>query len=497
MPGHFGDLDLERMVAVGAVEPTRARLWARAPSPGTEELVITPEDGRERRVRVEIPDGPGDHTAAFTYPDDFPGEAPLAPGTTHHFRVGALGAGGFVTPPPPGTSAPVRFALLSCHEPFDARGAVDLAARRMMRVLAAELRAPDVAFAVLAGDQVYADHPPRESLFEKEHFARVAPAGRASVLECTRAEVRALYQRRYRSFWGFPEWRQAQAQLATYPILDDHEIVDNWGSLVEHAHPRWANVRDGALDAFHDYQASRVLRRRGSSFDHGFTWGRVGVYVTDLRSQRRAMRGETLILGDGQHERLAAFLAGGAELDAIVVVISVPILHISEWAATAVGYLSHGDAADRWTFAPTLGERDRLLRLLHAHGRAHPRQRIVMVGGDIHVGCAFRLEWRDGTPPVLQLTSSAVTNVIPGMIALPARNIPYTVRDVRGEGVDARASLIPAVDGGNEQPFAGLNFGLVDLEPDGAGGMTVRFRLITEDGCDPPAARTVYDTGAV
>jgi alkaline phosphatase D len=444
-------------------------------------------------VRVTVADGEGDRTAAFTYPDDFPGEPPLAPQTVHVFRLGALGGGRFVTAPPPDAApAPLRVGLLSCHEPFDAAGVVHERARRMLRIAGETLRAPDVAFAVLAGDQVYADHPPRCSLFDARFFAREAPPGRRSILDCTRAEVRALYQRRYRAFWAFPEWRRLQAQLATYPILDDHEIVDNWGSIEEHHGPRWANLRDGALDAFHDYQASRVLPRRGPAFDHGFRWGRTGVYVTDLRSQRRATRETTLVLGDAQHARLAAWLAASGDLDALLLVVSVPIMHLAEAAATLIGKLFPGDAADRWTFANALPCRDRLLRAVHTHARAHPRQRIVMLAGDIHVGCAFRLDWSDGTPALIQLTSSAVSNVTSPVVRLGAKLVPHTVGDVWGDGFTGRGALIPSVVDG-EHPYPGLNFGLVDL--DGGRPARLRFRLVGDDGAEMPRAKMVYDSG--
>jgi alkaline phosphatase D len=496
----YQDLDLDRMVAVGAVEPTRARLWLRAPAPGPVELVIGPETGAPRRVEFVVPDGAHDLTAAFDYPDDFPGEPPLAPDTTYTFRLGALGAGRFVTPPAPDAPPkPLRLALMSCHEPFDAAGEVHDRARRMLRIAGDTLRAPDVAFAILAGDQVYADHPPRCSLFEPRFFAQVAPPGRATVLECTRAEVRALYHRRYRAFWALPEWRRFQAQLSTHAILDDHEIVDNWGSVPEHGDPRWSNLRDGALDAFHDYQASRALRRRGLAFDHGFRWGRVAVYLTDLRSQRRALADGTMVLGEAQQQRLATFLAQSGDADVLLLVVSVPVLHLAEAAATLVGKVFPGDAADRWTYAHALRDRDRLMRDLHAHSRAHPRQRVIMLAGDIHVGCAFRFEWSDGTPAFLQLTSSAVSNVLSPLLRLPAKLMPHTVGAVWGEGFAGNATLLPPAGPGQEHPYAGLNFGLVDLDPGLAAGdpWRVRFRLIGDDGGEVPAAREVYDTGWV
>jgi hypothetical protein len=82
------------MVVVGAVEPNRAWLWVRAPGPGVHELTIGPDGGPRRTVRVAVGSEDADHTAAFTYPDDFAGER-------------ASDGGATVTAPPCGARAAV------------------------------------------------------------------------------------------------------------------------------------------------------------------------------------------------------------------------------------------------------------------------------------------------------------------------------------------------------------------------------------------------------
>ena len=40
--------------------------------------------------------------------------------------------------------------------------------------------------------------------------------------------------------------------------------------------------------------------------------------------------------------------------------------------------------------------RDRLLAVLHAHQRAAPDQKLVLLSGDVHQGAAVTLQWPDG-----------------------------------------------------------------------------------------------------
>lgn len=76
----------ERMVAVGRVTPRSVRLWVRLEAPQGLWLDLEGPDGI-RRVGPFSPRLLEAGVAAFTYPDDFPGEAALAPGSRYLFRL--------------------------------------------------------------------------------------------------------------------------------------------------------------------------------------------------------------------------------------------------------------------------------------------------------------------------------------------------------------------------------------------------------------------------
>ncbi len=77
------------------------------------------------------------------------------------------------------------------------------------------------------------------------------PCAPAHVPACSASGLRAP---------GAP--RRGRSARAGVAILDDHEIVDNFGTPPEHSEPAFQNLRAGALDAFYDYQGARALQRQ-------------------------------------------------------------------------------------------------------------------------------------------------------------------------------------------------------------------------------------------
>jgi hypothetical protein len=115
-----------------------------------------------------------------------------------------------------------------------------------------------------------------------------------------------------------------------------------------------------------------------------------------------------------------------------------------------------------------------------------------MIGGDIHVGCLFRIDWTDGTPALHQFTSSAISNVQPRPAQVAAEGIAKTVHGIFGED-DLRADVSP-VHGTGPNPYGGLNVGIVEVECGET--TTLRFRLMgapDEEG----NAKLVYDSGPI
>jgi alkaline phosphatase D len=492
----LGDgVQLERMVAVGRTTPTSVRIWLRAEAAGPHRLTIVRATSGDPVAQVEfgVPAAGGrDLTHGVGYPDDFPGEAPLAPLTAYRFEVQrvagwrSVGTGRFETAPASAGDTPDRFsiAVLSCHQPFDSEGELAPAHMRVFEVLETILARNEARFAILAGDQMYSDLPDRCSLLDAHYLGLVAGTG--SLLSLDAKKVRSLYQDRYRSFFAMPDVQKLYANRSTYPILDDHEIFDDWGSLAVHAESSHAAVLEGARRAYLDYQGSRVLpasEELPASFHYSFGYGCVGVFVMDLRSERRVVAGGNQLYGESQLEDLRAFLAASGDKRLILVVTSVPVVHVPEWLADA-GYELVGtkiDFGDQWSLAANRPARDRLLALLLAHQDAHRDQRIVIVGGDVHISCALELAF-EGLPPMHQLTASAISNSgsrFQGWAGGqgPKRTPTLTVQTPAGPR-RADVSLARRLKGDN--PYGGINVGLIEVDA-GSDPLRIRFQIWSYD----------------
>lgn len=496
-------------VAVGAVDARSARLWVRTTRPGPHEVDVWSDAERHHGFTIALtPPDDADGTTSFVFPDDVPGAGALTAGTAYQFRIrrpdAILGAGRFETSPASPALAPRRYsiALMSCHEPFDEAGSVDPPSLRTLDILDAALRARDVKRVVLMGDQMYADYPVSLSLFDDAFFRTIAPPGRETILDCTRAEVRALYQRRYHAFWSIEGFRRLLASYPCHPVPDDHEVRDNYGSAPEHATPAWAALRDGAFDAFDDYQGQLTAPRatpRRASFDHAFVYGGVGVYGLDVRAQRRHDGAQLRICTDAQLEALERHLRASSSLDVLMLVTSVPLAIVPQWIASAVTRVlgMDSDAGDRWSHPDATASRRRLIAMLFEHQRRNPHQRVLLLGGDIHVGCAVKFVWRDpSVRPMVQLVSSSLSNLTSVLGRKLGKISPHLDPHVSGGADDLweRIELLPGPPGADRNPFDGLNAGVVTMtrEPDGALG--VAFELITHDPASSTDALTVFST---
>ncbi|WNG38676.1 hypothetical protein F0U61_37155 [Archangium violaceum] len=508
----FGDLRFPCAVAVGAVGPDSARLWLRSDVPGPHRLEVWPLEGEGPRRSASwrfTPPEEADGTGTLLYPYDFPGEPPLAPLRRYGFRItresdGVLvGEGRFETLParPEDTPSSFTFGLLSCHQPFRPSGQVRPEAVAMLEATRRTLASHHARFLVMCGDQFYVDEPPPLSLFSPEFFRRAGLPGRAQLLECSADEVRRLYQLRHRQFWDLPGWRALQAEYATWLMLDDHEVVNNWGAEPEHAGPGWKPLNQGARAAYLDYQGSRVFgpcpEGVPDTFDFSFDYGSTGFYAMDLRSQRRGGE-QPRVYAPEQLARLSTWLDAHQDSRAVFLVLSVPMVYVASWASMGIAMLrSHrGDARDRWTHSWNLPDRDRLLSLLLAHQHRCPDQRVVLLSGDVHLGCAFAIHWLGNAHGTMyQFTSSPVTHLRRGFSAWAAGHLPRTELLLKVEnGPAARLVRMNGVGGADRNPYSGLNVGVVEVRDQGAHS-TVRFKLVGQDPRHPDEPVTVFDTG--
>lgn len=480
------------MVAVGAVGERRARLWLRTGRQGPFVLELRPRGGPPLSARVSDLRAHGaDGTMAFTLPDDV-ALSPLSPATEYGFRVTVertgdlVGEGRFETAPPDGAWAPFAFAFMSCHQPFRADGSVRPESARMLAALDDALEARGVKYALLVGDQIYADEPAYGRLLSEED--------RRPLVGMSLEDVRARFQGRYRRFWALPEVRRLQARRPTWCIWDDHEIVNDWGARRAHTRPEWWRVFEGARRAFVDYQASRAAPfgpTPPASFHQSFVWGQSATFVMDLISERVFVGREARVYGDEQLAALKAFLREQRDRPAVFVVLTVPPVYLPDWfvAAGERVPLMGATFAARWNAARNRRALDRLLDALGEHLRAAPGQRLVLLSGDVHQAAALALTWPTGER-CHQFVSSAFTHLDMNWKARVARRLAFSMRAVRHGAGRVGVELLPPAGPAQDNPFGGLNVGVVHVAD-----ASVRFELLTYDGDRPGAARTAYDSG--
>lgn len=512
----FNERDFATLFVAGATDSDSVRFWGRTCTPGSHVLELNEASETATNPLGEwdialTPDDGSDFTFVIDYPSQVSGAQSLRPNTNYVCRLytvtrALVGTARFTTAPAGLADSPSRVVLaaVSCHLPFDDRGDIHPRAERLLSVACPLLRQMDVKRVIMMGDQVYGDLPERCSLFDDNYFASVGPPGRTSLFECSRSEVRQLYQRRHRIFWSGETIRELQQTFPCYLVADDHEIVDNFGSAPEHRSSKYEAIAQGAFDAYFDYQASRTLGPRGTrvrGFESSFDYGSLATFVLDLRSERTATEEEIEILSDRQLLKLTQFLAAHHSSHVLCIVTSVPFLHVPDWFVhVGVKFASSdGDIADRWSHPKARRSRNALLRVLREHQRSCPRQRLVFLGGDVHIGMVGKLDWGPGITPSYQLVSSAFSNAkaapTRALVKVANHRTPLSIAE---EGVALEATFLENKlddDHDTNNPYGGLNMGIVEVERLTDTESTVRLLLVgcSEDG--PPEGKVIFDSG--
>lgn len=487
----FQNEPLGEIVAVGRIDPDAAQVWMRTHQPGRFIIRWWPEgeeDAAEEHP-FEIPaDNERDNTWAVRLPA---AGGALRSLHRYHFRVTAaagrlVGQGRFETAPRTAVDTPTRFSIgiMSCNQPFDDEGRVREKDQKMLLAARRCLEAHDAKFVLMMGDQMYSDLPVPLSLYNEDYFAEVAPPDRKRLLDCSADEVRRLYHHRYRHFWNLPGLRSIFDAFPCYPILDDHDILDNWGSDPIHKTPPWRSVGTGARWAYYDYQGTRVLSVRDElppSFHYTIDYGHTAIFVMDLRSERRAGENGQLYSPD-QEADVRAFLAGNRDRKILMFVLSVPAVHLPRLLARLAARVSSDgeDFSDRWSALAHIRDRDRFLRMIHEHQRRNPEQRIVLLSGDIHIGCAHKLRWEPNGQVLYQFISSGITNPASRLLQIGSHLLIRLNRSVATQDGDLQMAvrLLRGTRARRRNPFGGLNLGIVEIEtpsPEAMPGM--RFYL--------------------
>ena len=258
-----------------------------------------------------------------------------------------------------------------------------------------------------------------------------------------------------------------------------------------HLKDGWPAVGEGARWAYHDYQAARVIPHGGelpASFHYQVAYGHTAIFFMDLRSEREADDSGQLY-SDAQEADLRAFLEQNRTRKVLLLVLSVPVVHLPRALAEVAARATPDgeDFSDRWSSLSHVKDRDRFLEILHAHQVAHPEQRVVLVSGDIHVGCVHRLHWSEPAPDLFQIVSSGLTNKASWPVRIGAKlliGLNRKVATLDGE-LHAKVKLVKGEQGG-KNPYGRLNMGVIEVEtPAPEAAAKLRFYLYGHDEGEP------------
>ena len=265
----------------------------------------------------------------------------------------------FWTLPEDGYGLQLDFLLMSCHNPETAKGdgCEGFAVWRQIPDIMDQNA--NVRFAILAGDQIYADEVEAKVLKERDPEAR-----------------RRYYLNVYRKFWDNKYYRRVLCRLPSVLMWDDHDITDGWGSRDDSYYAdnpqefmrEWKDLFGTAKEMFKIMQASRNPDPLSNNFQVGFDTcfkiGRAGFAVADLRSNRKSRMVKNIIDGktfyDGQiwlPEQLQAIRgwvdANRQDIDTLFFVSSVVFSHgapvIENWIGSVwLGVLKFVKQIERW-----------------------------------------------------------------------------------------------------------------------------------------------------
>jgi alkaline phosphatase D len=171
-------------------------------------------------------------------------------------------------------------------------------------------------------------------------------------------------------------------------------------------------------------------------------------------------------------------------------VLSVPAIHLPKAITKLAARMTHAgeDFSDRWSTGSHIRDRDRLFRLIHDHQTRRPDRKIVLLSGDIHLGCAQKIRWGDGAAPFYQLISSGITHSLGHTMQIAAKllmrlNRNFSTRDGTLAG---HVNFLQGKGHFTRNPYGGMNVGIVEVENDaGESGPHLRFSLYGHRGERP------------
>jgi phosphodiesterase/alkaline phosphatase D-like protein len=197
----------------------------------------------------------------------------------------------FWTLPTDGFWRQLDFLLMSCHNPDTKKTDGHNGFAVWHQIQSIIKQNANVRFAILAGDQIYADDVEARVLKEDKPEKR-----------------REHYFKIYKEFWNDVNYRRVLCRMPAFLMWDDHDITDGWGSREDSFEAKdsgefkasWRALLGTAKEMFALMQASRNPAQLApeSGFDTCFRVGKAGFVLADLRSSRNIRHASEYVNGE-------------------------------------------------------------------------------------------------------------------------------------------------------------------------------------------------------
>jgi hypothetical protein len=284
--------------------------------------------------------------------------------------------------------------------------------------------------------------------------------------------------RAYRLNFELEARRRLTKAVPTFPLLDDHEVIDNWEpSPAGTAEPGFVST---ALDAYRQYQHDLVQPGAEPPFDYVTNAGGLPAFVLDVRGARqpRTVRGvagtadveQALIHPDSDFAALRSWLQSKKALGCpLLVVTSVALFPFSRAALAG-----RGDriGLDDWGGYPRSALA--LLRVLVEE----QAERVVLLAGDRHLSSVSSL-WLEGTQGPLEVVSVVSSGTHAPWPFANARPDDYWLAGpctFATAGAAVTGTIVTAAARG------GNGFALLRLHKDAGGAWALAVELALEGG---------------
>lgn len=407
-------------------------------------LVVTQENNFTAAIDITLPDA--DHTYYYNLT----------------YQNAALGNEYYTFRNQPSDPEQLVFAVTSCHRPFKYSGDRRMA---MWQRLHDTLLSRNGQFVLQVGDQIYADNgksfwhtsawDEAKSLCEDDEEEGVSSNHSE--------QIQKIYRNAYQMYWGFNEHRELMARFPQYMIWDDHDITNGWGSDITHKEDCSRQVFDGASEVYRCFQHAHNPANplNPDAYYYGFHLGDASFMTLDLRGHRHSW--DNQLLGAEQKVWIEHFIGECNNSKVLFVISSVPMFHLKRRFANIPFLRRKSDIGDQWSHEANAGDRRWLLDKLITWLGADNERRVIILGGDVHVGTFADVRLKENNDiQMVQATSSPIANKPAGLLDRfvkavsdefetelePGKTLDVKIKDRFWE----RNFLIVTVDTSNSKP---------------------------------------------